>query len=268
MQDRNLYFISGQTRSGSELLSNILAQNPRFDATATSGSVETLVAIRNKWNQTEEHRATPNKEAQKRVMKAVLAAYHDPSDADVVFDKSRGWLAYMEMADYILDHRPKVLVPVRDLREVLSSWEKMYRRDAATMPTTTENTDYIMAQTTQGRADILLRHNGPVGIAHNRMQDAIQRGWAGDMFFIDYDDLTHEPEQVMRGIYDFLEEEYFEHDFDAVVQVTEADDSVYGFTDLHTIRPEVKPQRSDWEEILGDWALNLKVENFWKNNQS
>lgn len=34
---KKYYFISGLPRSGSTLLANILAQNPRFHATATSG---------------------------------------------------------------------------------------------------------------------------------------------------------------------------------------------------------------------------------------
>lgn len=257
---KKIYFVSGQTRSGSELLCNILAQNPRFDATTTSGIMEILFTVRNTWDSHLEFKATPNEEAKKRVLKAILEAYH--SEDKIVFDKSRGWLAYLEMAKEILGD-VKVLVPVRDMRDVLSSWEKLYRKNSNLNQSGVEREEYFMAQTTQGRCEILLRNNQPVGLAHNRIIDALQRGWSKNMFLVDYEDLTRNPEQTMKAIYDFLGEEYYKHNFDNVKQVTESDDAVYGFKDLHKIKPKVE-YHSDWREVLGEWADVYKKYNFWK----
>jgi sulfotransferase len=267
MNSTKIHFISGQTRSGSELLCNILAQNPKFRSTTTSGIMDNIYAVRNQWNTQEENRATPNPEAQLRVMKAMLHAYHEQEDAEVevVFDKCRGWANYAELADTLIDHDMKILVPVRDVRQVLSSWEKLYRKNATDRRTTTEDVDYFKAQTTQGRAEILMRADQPVGVSHNRIKDALHRGWNKNMFLIDYDDLCSKPEGTMKAVYSFLGEPYYEHQFTDVEQVTQSDDAVFGFKDLHTIRSEVKPQMPDWEDVLGDWALPLKSENFWKN---
>ena len=260
---RKIYFISGQTRSGSELLCNILAQNPKFDSTATSGIMDVIFGVRNSWDNHVEFKATPDEEAKKRVMKAILYGYFD-TKKDIVFDKCRGWTAYLEMAKEILDNEIKVLVPVRDMKQVLSSWEKLYRKNAGLNQAGVEKNDYFTAQTTKGRAEILLRKDQPVGLAHNRMLDALQRGWGDNMFFIDYDDLTNNPKSVMAQIYDFLGEDWYEHDFKNVEQVTKSNDVVYGFKDLHTIRKEVLPQQDDWKEILGNWAETLNSYNFWK----
>ncbi len=259
---KKIHFIAGQTRSGSELLCNILAQNPRFDATATSGIMDVIFGVRNNWDSLIEFQATPNPEAKKRVMKAMLDSYYQ-TDKPVVFDKCRGWTMYAEMAKELVDD-VKILVPVRDMRQVLSSWEKLYRKEAGTKQSHLEKLDYFKAQTVQGRCELLLRNDQPVGLAHNRMLDALQRGWGDNMFFIDYDDLTFNPDAVLKAVHKFLGEEEFEYDFNNVVQVTEADDAVYGFKDLHKIRKEVKPQQPDWEKVLGSWADDYKQMNFWK----
>jgi sulfotransferase len=262
---KKIYFISGQTRSGSELLCNILAQNPKFRTGTTSAIVDVISSVRNLWNDFLEFKATPNEEGKTRVLKGILQSYY-PDDF-VYFDKSRAWLAYLEMSKDLLDHEVKVLVPIRDMKQVLSSWEKLYRKNAHNRYSNVEQSNYIKAQTTKGRAEILLQENEPVGIAHNRIVDALQRGWHKNLFFVDYDDLTKSPKEVMVQIYDFLGEEWYEHDFNNVKQTTQSNDDIFGFKDLHKIRKEVKPQKEDWKEVLGDWAEDLNKYNFWRNNK-
>jgi sulfotransferase len=73
---RTFYFIAGLPRSGSTLLCNILAQNPRFYATHTSGCIEILLTIRNYWDKCIEHRANLDWDALHRVLAASLETYH------------------------------------------------------------------------------------------------------------------------------------------------------------------------------------------------
>ncbi len=261
--NKKIYFIAGQTRSGSELLCNILAQNPRFDATATSGIMDVIINIVNQMTNSLEFKATPVENKKMKIAKNVLKTYHD-TNKPVVFDKCRGWVNYLELAEELLDNEIKVLVPVRDMRQVLSSWEKLYRKSIKHTPLTNADPNYYQKQTVQGRCELLLRNGQPVGLAHNRILDALQRGWKDNMFFVDYDDLTFNPKEIMKAIHRFLGEEEFEYDFNNIVQVTKSNDSVYGFKDLHKIRKEVKPQQPDWETVLGSWAKDYDQMNFWK----
>ena len=50
-------------------------------------------------------------------------------------------------------------------------------------------------------------------------------------------------------VYAFLDEPGYGHDFGHVAQVTFEDDMVYGFKDLHTIRPRVEPVKTRWSEV-------------------
>lgn len=69
-----------------------------------------------------EHQAHHDWEALHRVMRAALFAYHT-TQRPVIFDKSRGWLAYLEMLEHVLGQPVKVIVPVRPIVEILASFE-------------------------------------------------------------------------------------------------------------------------------------------------
>ncbi len=262
---KKYYFISGLPRAGSTLLANILAQNPRFHVTGTSGIMDVIFGVRNAWdNSIIEFKAAPNEPAKKRVMRGILDSFYDDVEKPVVFDKSRGSLSLLEMPETILDSKAKVLVPVRDLRDVLSSFEKLWRVNSKSSQLMVEQSNYFQFQTTQGRAEFWMRADQPVGLAYNRVTDAIQRGFGDRMFLVDFDDMTREPEVTFKKIYEFLGEQNFKHNFKRVEQVTWEDDSVHGFKGLHDIRPNVAPIEPQWPTVLGTFAEQYGRLNFWK----
>lgn len=263
--DKTYYFVSGLPRSGSTLLCNILAQNPRFHTTSTSGVMDVIFGVRNSWDHHIEFRANPNAAAKLRVMRGILDSFYADIERPVVFDKCRGWLSLIEMAEEIVGHKVKILVPVRDMRDVLASFEKIWRDNAKDSQSKDEVENYMDFQTIQGRTEVRLRPDQPVGLAYNRLIDAVQRGYADRLLLVDFDDLTHEPKRTMDKIYDFLGEERFEHDFDNVEQVTWENDEVHGLKGLHDIRSKVAPIPPRWPEILGDFAVQYEKLNFWKN---
>jgi sulfotransferase len=261
-----IHFISGLPRSGSTLLCNILAQNPRMHATATSGILEMLFQVRNGWDKVTEFRAMDNQQsmaAKQRVLSAMLTAYFAGVDRPVVFDKSRGWLAHLEMAEAILGYKPKVLVPVRDLRDVLASFERLWRQTSALAQTPDEAVNYLAYQQIANRLDMWAGADGPVGMAYNRIRDAQARGWASQMHFVRYEMLTAKPAETMAAVYRFLVEQSFDHDFENVEQATVEDDRVYGFANLHTIKPRVQPQPPAWPAVLGSHADKYARQEVW-----
>lgn len=264
---KRYYFISGLPRSGSTLLANLLAQNPRFCARATSGILDVLFGVRNHWDQLREFQAMPDRvacEAAKlRVLRGILDAFYANDLCPVVFDKSRSWLAYLEMAEAILGRRARVLVPVRDLRDVLASFERLWRTAAATRQVDQEAQDYLAFQTVEGRCAVWSRGDQPVGLAYNRIKDALHRGFRDRMHFVRFEDLTQDPAGTLSQIYAFLEEEEFQHDFNHVAQVTFEDDAIHGLPDLHSIRPKIEPVPPQWPHILGKAAQAYEGASFW-----
>lgn len=262
MADRTIHFISGLPRSGSTLLCNILAQNPEIHSTPTSACHEALFVLRNQWNQWIEHKASKELASNEQaVLSAVLNSYH-ATDRPVIIDKGRGWTSLLEMAEYALGRKAKVIVPVRSIPQILSSFEKLHRKAAATGQ---QQGEYFQSQTAEGRAQHLLAGDQVLGLAYNRLKDAFQRGFGDRIHLVEFDDLTHNPKETLEGIYKFLELPSFDHDFNAVAQYTSEDDSVHGLP-LHTIRKEVKPIQDDSVKVLGvDLVKQYTGTEFWRS---
>lgn len=264
MNTKKINFISGLPRSGSTLLANILLQNPDVHATSTNGLADVMFNIRNQWDSLIEFQASPNDAARDRVLKAIPEAFYADVDKPIIFDKSRSWLSVLEMAERALGYSPKVLVPVRDITEILASFEILWRKTAAVRQMGQEQKYYFKFQTIEGRCDTWMQNNEPVGLAYNRVRDAVIRGHADKLFFVEFDALTHKPKETMEKIYAFLGEEQFEHDFSNVEQVTHENDRIHGIDDLHTIRKQVEPVEKCASVILGHAADPYKNLEFWR----
>ena len=265
-KEKTYYFVSGLPRSGSTLLMNILAQNPRFHTTGTSGVMDLMFIVRNNWDNLVEFKALPNEAAKIRVIRGILENFYSNIDAPVIFDKCRGWTSLIEMAETVLGHKIKIIVPVRDIRDVISSFEKLWRESSKTRQIKQEASHYFKFQTVEGRAEVWLQNDQPIGLAYNRIKDAMVRGYADRMLFVDFDKLTKNPRQQIKRLYDFLDEKEFEHDFEYVRQVTKEDDLIHGFANLHTIKPKVEPIPPQWPKVLGSFAERYGNLNFWKDS--
>lgn len=260
----SVHFVAGLPRSGSTLLCNILAQNPRFGVTPTSGLPEVLRGIRDGWNNVEAFRANPNPEARDGLMRGAFYGFFEHLERPVVFDKSRAWPAYIEMAEHLMQREMRIIATVRDVRDVLASFERLYRQTIATDAPPLQPTEQKPRMLLEDRLEAWASHGGPVGSAYNVLKDALDRGLGDRILFVDFDELTRDPAAQMYRVYTHLGEEPFVHDFDNVEQVISEDDAVYGYVGLHDIRTKVEPVPSRFEEVLGDKAKKYANLEFWR----
>lgn len=268
MQNKEIFFISGLPRSGSTLLCNILAQNPNFFVTkATSGCVEILFTTRNQWDRIVEHQAEGiNREQLRNVLAGILNSYY-LTDKNIIFDKGRGWLSMIETLEFALNKKVKLICTVRNINEILASFEGLWRNTTGQSQWNIEQDNYEKSLTVKGRCEIWAEAGQPLGSAFNRLKDAINRGLRDRLHIVEFDDLTSNPADTLNKIYNFIGLDHYPHDFNNVVQVTkEDDDNVHRIKDLHTIRSIVKPVPLKAEKILGcDVADAYKNFEFWRN---
>lgn len=270
-----LCFIAGMPRSGSTLFSNLLMQNPRFYATGTSGLVDVLRTVRDVTDKNPAFKSMPREqliERKRGLLSGIVNGYFDGIDADVVFDKSRGWPTLLEMMSWLIGRdNVRVIMCVRDLRDVLASFEKLYRKTSEYSSTTQEKADHLAHRTAIGRAEFIMRAGEPVGYAMDVMQDCVTRGWADRLFFVEYDKFCEDTQEIMDAVYDFIGEKSFEHNPDFVEQKTSEDDSVHGFVGLHDIRNKIEPQVAQWPVVYDKavlatdfWARVTMASRFWE----
>lgn len=258
--------LGGLPRSGSTLLSNILAQNPRIHSTCTSGCMDMMFGMRAHWPNLIEHKASPpDDDTIKRVFRAILESYHANKKEPIIVDKCRGWVNMIETVEFALERKIKVLVPVRDIRDVLSSFEKLWRKNRHSQYVLGEGDNYMQFQSLEGRLQWWMRQDQVVGLAASRIVDALRRGFRDRMHFVDYDYLTQKPVDTMNAIYEFLNEKPFDHDFDNIEQVTQENDQVHGVPGLHLIENTLKPSTPQHPRILGDAVRPFaEMARFWE----
>ena len=262
---KNIFYIGGLPRSGSTLLCNILAQNGSlYVGKSGSGCSEILHSVKTQWNDLLEHKAEGINDKQlKRVLQSILYTYHYTNN-DLIIDKSRNWIALFEMLEFIQGKKPKIIIPVRNMTQVIASFEKIWRKNSGISNFGFSADEYHIAQTLEGRCELWCKNDSPIGLAYNRVKDIISRGHKEDVLFLEFDLLTRNPALTMQKVYNYLELPYYQHNFEHVEQYTKEDDiNVHGAKDLHTIRNKVQPLVDDSREILGnelhDKYSNLEV---------
>jgi sulfotransferase len=237
LTEQKFHFISGLPRSGSTLLAALLLQNPRFHAGMTS-PVGTLFAnMLTQFSAGSEFGPVISQEQRRRLLRGLFDNYYaDHRDNAAIFDTNRMWCSKLPA---VIDLFPnaKVIACVRNVAWVMDSIERLYRANPY------ENTklfgDDTERNTVYSRVDTLAQRNRLVGFPWAALKEAYYGEHASSLLVVDYDLLTQAPDKVLRLVYEFIGEPWFEHDFEHVEYDAPAFDQALGLTGLHRVRPRV-----------------------------
>ncbi|MDY7562740.1 sulfotransferase [Pseudomonas sp. 10B1] len=236
----SFHFISGLPRSGSTLLSAILLQNPRFHAGMTSPVGSLFTSVLDQCSAGSEFGSVINIDMRRRLLTGLFDSYYaDKANQPVIFDTNRQWCSRLPA---LMDLFPqsKVIACVRNVAWVMDSLECLYRANPF------ENTklfnDEIERNTVYSRCETLAQRNRLVGFAWTALKEAYYGEHADSLLVVDYDLLSQAPERVLRLVYDFVGEPWFEHDFDNLVYDAPEFDQALGVAGLHKVKPKVAAQ--------------------------
>lgn len=260
-----LIFNTSMPRSGSELLQVLLHQNPRIYGSATSPLLEYQFAARGNYALAEVRSQEPKlmHRAFLSMCAGMAGSYYSPiTERPVVIDKNRGWAHYYEWVAQWCP-RPKMICMVRDLRSVVASMERIYRANRH-RPDGPDNPAQLANMTVAHRVQHWL-NSQPIGLALARTLDCFQRGVAGEMLFVRYEDLTRAPAETLERVYAFIGEEPFAHDLDRISKEVQEDDSHFGVFGAHSIQPMLRPAKEGgWRDVLPDEvAAGIRAGNPW-----
>lgn len=237
-ENRTFHFISGLPRSGSTLLAALLQQNPRFHAGMTSPVGALFNTMLGQFSAGSEFGPVISQPQRRRLLRGLFESYYaDQEGRQVVFDTNRLWCAKMP-ALLDLFPRTKVMACVRNVAWVMDSLERLVRANPF------ENTrlfnDDTERNTVYSRVDTLAQRNRLVGFAWAALKDAYYGQHADSLLLVEYDLLAQTPEKVLRLVYEFIGEPWFEHDFDNVSYDAPEFDQALGLAGLHKVRPKVE----------------------------
>ena len=195
-----------------------------------------------------------------RILLGLFDNFYADSTAEVIFDTSRGWCAWMPAIARLFP-AAKVIACVRDVSWVVDSIEQLVQRNVFS-PSAIFN--YSAGGTVYTRANALVGTNGLVGAPYDALKQACYGGQRDRLLLVQYETLTTDPAATIRAVYEFLGEPAFEHDFERVdYDVTEFDQRA-GTPGLHTVRGKVKAEPR--ETLLPpDLFKRFAGDAFWRD---
>lgn len=262
MNYSKVHLISGLPRSGSTLLAALLRQNPKFHGGMTSPVGSLMSRMLESTSEEQEGSVFITPQQKRELLLSVFNTYYKDQIAleQIIFDTNRLWCSKLPLVTELFPDA-KVICCVRNIAWVMDSIERLIRRnvfDVSKMFSRGESS------TVFSRTEALSQGNRMVGFAYNALKEAFYSEQADRLLLIDYDLLTRDPEQVMSLIYRFIEEPYYQHDFDNVDYAEPEFDRRLGTPGLHTVKRKVEytPRQTVLPPDLFQRFSNL---TFWQD---
>lgn len=183
------------------------------------------------------------------VQKTIETYYHDVNK-EVIFDTNRLWNNLLPPLNDMFPYT-KIICCVRDINWIIDSFERLHQKNPYAISTVfPENVDLNVYT----RSDSLMGNGGIVREPYDALKSAMTGMFKDMLFFVEYDILCKNPEGVMKALYNFIDQPYYQHDFDNVEDRYDEYDVEINMKGLHDTRKKVewKPR----EFILPPDVLN------------
>jgi len=269
---KRYYFMAGLPRSGSTLLSSLLNQNPNLYSGPSSPVLSTMFVIENHLLQDELYHGYPKPDQMNAMIGDVINHFYGDVDQSIVIDKNRAWVARVPYIEGYIKQKAKIICPVRDIEEVLTSMITMIRRNPYKEGNPRIN--FIDEQLVKlnipinddNRCEYIASPDGILGQSLNAIMEGVNAGFGDRFHYVEYNNLINNPQDTLSKIYKFLGEEPFEHTFEGLGNSNrERDMETYGLEDMHEVRSVLKSTSKDPRKVLSTYVLNkCQGMDFWR----
>jgi sulfotransferase len=232
-----LHFISGLPRSGSTLLAAILRQNPRFHAGMSSPVGSLFMALQGAMSRRNEAAVFIDEGQKRELLRGLFDNYyHSIHPRQLVFDTNRAWCSKLPTLVRLFPDA-KVVCCVRHVPWIMDSIERLIRENAFEL---SGIFGFEPLNTVYTRVNRLASSDGLVGLAIDALREAFWGENSGRLILVGYEALARNPSDTVRLLYQFLDEPWFEHDFNNVEYEANDFDLALGTPNLHKVRQKVQ----------------------------
>ncbi len=263
--------MAGMQRSGATILSAILNQNPDIWVSPASPLFRMMLTQTHSHNELENldyNRST----AIDDTIATIPHAFYQDKSAKYIIDKNLNWPSPqgVEVIARYITKNIKIICPVRNVLDVLTSFNTIINahHDSKNnqMDEQVLNETFPDKPLADRRADFLMRHDKDVALSLKFIKHALIPEFRHLFHFVEYDDLTTNPQKEINKIYDFLEIPQYNHEFENIVDSSGISrESLTGIKDLHTIRPQVqKLSKRPQDVFLPETLRRYSGLEFWR----
>lgn len=250
--DGRFHVLGGVTRSGSTMLCNILAQNPLFHVTDSTNIGAVIRAMVATWSILPETKSDLIRDREGKLeslrmalLGAIRGMFEEQFAASkVVIVKDRNWATQSWLLRHILPSA-KLIITVRDLRDVFASYERQQRRRPILSPLPGGPSSMTAA-----RMQTVL---GPQGVIGSSVESAfdLHLQQPKNLVVMKYEELVEKPDEKLYGLYKELKLDNFEHDLDNVQPHVNDVDELYNLHWPHEGKGKVTDAKvGSWKDIV------------------
>ena len=210
---KKYYFMSGLPRSGSTLLSTLLNQNPEIYSGPSSPVLGVMVGAHENFLTNELYLGYPKPDQANEVIGSMIENYYSDIEKPIIIDKNRAWTGRMPFIEgYIKPEELKVIVPVRRVDEILTSFLTMVHRNPFKEGQAKINyIDEVLIKSDtpmndENRCMHLLNSGGILYDSLHTLKLGVEEGYKECFHYVDYNDMMDDPQGDMDKIYEFLGE--------------------------------------------------------------
>jgi len=210
-QNKKLFFLVAQPRSGNTLFASIINQNPEIAATPNSITLEIMKDLF-LLKQTDVFQNFPDHKSLDNLLDSVYDTFYKDWPQRVIIDRG----PVITKGNFVLMQKHfkrsfKCIVLLRDLMDVLASYMQWYTKNPDAFP------NKFGLQTDEEKLEMLMNKKGAVAKELEAIKNSYN--YKDICHYVKYNDMVDNPEQEFRKIYKFLDEPYFNHRFNNLDQV-------------------------------------------------
>lgn len=224
------FFLGGLPRTGSTLLSAILSQNPAVHAEGNSALCQLMWDVHASCQSNARQQLLANRRhtTEHDILSELPDLYYKGLSGKLILDKCRSWTikANFEILKKHITENPKVIVMLRPLEEVLTSYVHLFIRNSK------YKTGLEQALLQEGSEPIMRSFRGVMQTMHSGAHDSF--------LYITYRELVQNTEATTQRIYDFFGWPRFNHDLEHIVNIHHENDQVYGLEGQHAVRTSIQ----------------------------
>jgi sulfotransferase len=242
--NKKYHFLSGLPRAGNTLLGSILNQNKNISVTANSSVSEMMYRIETVQYQVPGVHNFPDIKSLENVNKNILINYYSDWKSKFIIDRSCwGTPDNLEMLKKYCPNEIKIIVPLREITEVLASFIKWAQENP--------NNFLDHFETVEEKCDFLMNPQGQIikqlYSIHNLMRDENKKY----TLFLHYNDLINDPQKSIEKVYEFLKIRKYNHHYENLSQLRlngiEYCDDIYG-KNLHNVK-STKVEKTNYKPV-------------------
>ena len=267
---QQLHYCLGLPRTASTLIMNILNENPRIFTTGTCCTPYLVDTVQQRSSSVSEFIALDKDVLHKSYInflrQGIKGWFEAMTDKPIVFSKSRIWSEQFPHT-FLLDPNSKYLVILRDLRDIICSFENiLWKYPEVFHSIENQHTESKFHQLPIEQRMEMYCTDGfsnlgrPLNMIPHVMEVAQKN--PNSFFICRHEDFNCNPTHTFQQIYQWLGEPNFEHDFDNIPKPDYYEhDTVYRALVSHKTRTKLEKLEPRWPKMMTEEQSEAVIYN-------